>query len=120
MALSLNTVPQHLSRPHQAAFPAALYLIFAAADLVFSLLAFSLGIAEGNPFMAWLLEMGVFISGKIVLSLLVAALMLVVYARAARWRWVIWSGVGIMGAVTAFHLWALPQIVAHPPLVAFP
>ena len=69
-----------LTRPHQAAFPAALYLILASADLIFSLVAFALGVAEGNPFMAWLLAQGFFVPGKILVSLMVAALML------ASWR----------------------------------
>ena len=101
----------YLGLPHEGAFPAALYLLFAALDLLFSLVAFSLGIMEGNPFMAWLLQHGLFVSGKIALSLAMAVLMLVIHAQSRRWRWVVWGGVGMMGSVVAFHLWALPLIL---------
>ena len=105
-----RTLHQRLNRPHRAAFAASLYLIFGIADLLFSLVAFSYGIPEGNPVMAWFLDAGLFLPAKIGLSLLVAVLMLVVYGRAERWRWVAWGGVGVMGAVVGFHLLALPRI----------
>jgi hypothetical protein len=98
----------------RAAFPVSLYVMFSAADLVFSLMAFSLGVAEGNPFMAWLLKQGVFLPGKIGVTVLVAALMLVVYVRARRGRSVVWGGVWLMAGVVAFHLWALPTLLHVP------
>lgn len=109
-------VPAHryLARPHRAAFPAALYLVLAAADLFFSLVAFSHGVPEGNPFMAWLLVRGMFVPGKIGVSLLVAALMVIVHGGAGRWRGVVWGGVALMGVTVAFHLWALPQFTGRP------
>ena len=103
-----------LSWPFRAAVPAVLYLVLAAADLLFSLVAFSYGIAEGNPFMAWLLERGLFVPGKIALSLLVAGLMLAVYTRSPRWGWVAWGGVTVMTGVLALHLWALPRLLPPP------
>src|SRR5579883_1285231 len=45
-------------------FPVTLYLVFAAGDLLFSLIAFSHGVAEANPVMAWLLRAGYFVPGK--------------------------------------------------------
>jgi len=99
-----------LARPHPAALPVSLYLMFAAADLVFSLFAFSHGVAEGNPVMAWLLAEGLFIPGKIAISLVVAALMLVVYNASRRWWWAIWGSVVLMGAVVVYHAWAIPQL----------
>jgi len=99
-----------LARPHRAAFPVALYLVFAAADLIFSLCAFSHGVAEGNPVMAWLLAHGLFIPGKIILSMAVAALMMVVYAASRRWWWAVWGAVTLMGTVVIYHVWALPQL----------
>lgn len=110
----------HLVQPHRAAFPAALYLIFATADMLFSLIAFSYGIAEGNPFMAWLLARGVFVPGKIMVSLLVAGLMLIVYGCSRRWCGVVWGGVTVMGAVVGFHLWALPQLLGRPLALVIP
>lgn len=108
-----------LIRPdHRSWFPAALYLLFAMADLFFSLIAFRFGIAEGNPFMAWLVVHGLFIPGKILLTLLVTGLMVVIYSAARRWHWTIWSGVALMGGVVAYHLWALPQIVGSASLAS--
>jgi hypothetical protein len=105
-----NVAVRELTRPHRAAFPVALYLVFAAADLVFSLFAFSHGVAEGNPAMAWLLGHGLFIPGKILLSLAVAALMMVVYTASRRWWWAVWGAVTLMGVVVVYHVWALPQL----------
>ena len=99
-----------LARPHRAAFPVALYLIFAAADLFFSMLAFSHGVGEGNPAMAWLLERGLFVPGKVCLSLAVATLMIVVYSSSRRWGWAVWGSVTVMGVVVVYHVWALPQL----------
>ena len=104
-------VPQPLTRPHRAALPAALYLGLAAVDLLGSLAAFSVGIAEGNPFMAWLLAMNWFIPGKILISLFVTALILVVYGHSPRWRGVAWAGVWVMAGVSCLHLWALPHLI---------
>jgi hypothetical protein len=98
----------------RAAFPISLYVTLSGADLVFSLIAFSLGIAEGNPFMAWLLKHGLFLPGKIGVTLLVAGLMLVVYVRARRGRSVVWAGVWVMASVVALHLWALPRLLHMP------
>jgi hypothetical protein len=105
-----TVVVRDLARPHRAAFPVALYLIFAAADLIFSLCAFSHGVAEGNPAMAWLLDHDLFIPGKIVLSLIVSVLMMVVYTASRRWWWAVWGAVTLMGAVVVYHVWALPQV----------
>lgn len=109
-----------LARPDRRSFfPAALYLLFGIADLFFSLMAFQFGVAEGNPFMAWLVTHGLFIPGKILLSFLVTGLMVVVYSAARRWRWTVWSGVGLMGAVVAYHMWALPIVAGLPGIASF-
>ena len=120
MSIAVYASPQEsiraiLVRPHRRAwFPAALYLLFALADLFFSLIAFRFGVAEGNPFMAWLVLHGLFVPGKIMLTLLVTGLMVIVYSAARRWRWTVWSGVGLMGFVVAYHLWALPRVMGLP------
>jgi hypothetical protein len=109
-----------LARPHSSSwFPASLYLLFGLADLFFSLMAFQFGVAEGNPFMAWLVTHGVFVPGKILISLLVTGLMVVVYSAARRWRWTVWSGVALMGGVVLYHMWALPRLAGLPPFASF-
>lgn len=108
--MTKSPIAESLTRPIPGGFAAALYLVFSVADLLFSLVAFSYGVAEGNPAMAWLLERGVFIQGKIALTLLVAGLMMVIYAASRRYRWTVWSGVGVMAAVVAYHLWAIPRL----------
>lgn len=119
MSLSLSLPvaaqpPIALCSHRAAAVPAGLYLVLSLADMLCSLAAFSHGIAEGNPFMAWLLAMNWFVPGKIAVSLLVAALMVVVYSRAPHRRWVVWGGVGVMVAVFGLHLWALPRLLLAP------
>jgi hypothetical protein len=108
------------ARPDRGSwFPASLYLLFGLADLFFSLMAFRFGVAEGNPFMAWLVMHGLFVPGKLLLSFLVTGLMVVVYSAARRWRWTVWSGVVLMGCVVAYHLWALPRIAGLPTIASF-
>ena len=36
--------------------------------------------------------------------------MMVIYAASRRYRWTVWSGVGVMAAVVAYHLWAIPRL----------
>lgn len=110
-AAGIAILQRHVVAPrYRAAFPVSLYLIFAAADLFFSLVAFSYGVAEGNPVMAWLLRQGLFVPGKVLLSLVVAAIMTVVYSASRRWHWAVWGGVAMTGAVVAYHLWAIPHV----------
>ena len=114
------TARELLARPHRSSwFPASLYLLFGFADLFFSLMAFQFGVAEGNPFMAWLVANGLFVPGKILLSFLVTGLMVVVYSAAKRWRWTVWSGVALMGGVVLYHMWALPRIAGLPTVASF-
>lgn len=61
--------------------------------------------------MAWLVAMNWFIPGKIAISLVVVALMIVVCGHSARWRWVAWTGVWVMCGVLGLHLWALPRLL---------
>ncbi|MES2461709.1 MAG: DUF5658 family protein [Armatimonadota bacterium] len=100
-------------------FPAALYFLFGMADLFFSLMAFQFGVAEGNPFMAWLVTHGLFVPGKILLSFVVTGLMVVVYSATKRFRWTVWSGVTLMAGVVAYHMWALPRIAHLPTFASF-
>lgn len=111
--MSSKPKPLHsnLPRPSIACLiGAALYLLFSIADLVFSRVAFAYGIAEGNPVMASLVEVGLFVPGKIAISLLVTGLMIVVYTASRRWQWTTWAGVLLMGGVVGYHLWALPKV----------
>lgn len=119
------SAPRHTVRPSSAAegrrsgsamaaaaLPVALYLVFALGDLLCSEVAFAYGIAEGNPFMNWLLRMGLFVPGKILLSVVVAGVMAAAYRMSLRARVASWCGVAVTGAVVVYHLWALPQIIS--------
>ena len=70
--------------------------------------------------MAWLLARGLFVPGKIGMSLLVALLMLGIYGAAGRWRWVVWGAVIVMMPVVGLHLWALPPLLRHAALIPVP
>jgi hypothetical protein len=91
------------------AFPAVVFLALSTGDLLFSLKAFALGYSEGNPFLALLLERGLFLPGKILLSLTLAALILVIFRATNRYGWVIWSGVTLMAGVNLIHIVALSR-----------
>ncbi|MGC4047861.1 MAG: DUF5658 family protein [Armatimonas sp.] len=91
------------------ALPAALFLFLSAGDLLFSLRAFSLGYQEGNPFLAFLLDKGLFLPGKILLSLVLAAIMMVILRATKRYAGVVWGGVALMVGVNAIHVAALSR-----------
>lgn len=92
------------------AFVALLYVSLGLADLLCSLAAFSLGFGEANPVLAWLGRHGMFVPGKIALTILVAGLISLLYNRRPA-RVVAWSGVLAMVAVNAYHFVHLGEIV---------
>lgn len=94
-----------LQRP-SGAFIALLYLIFGLADLGFSLLAFRLGVQEGNPALAWMAQHGLFVPAKLFLTALATTLIAVLYER-ARARPICWASVGLMLLVDGYHVAAL-------------
>ncbi len=94
-----------LRRP-SGVFVALLYLILGLADLGFSLLAFRLGVPEGNPLLAWMARHGLFIPAKLLLTAVAAVLIGVVYER-RRARPVCWASIVLMLLVDAYHILAL-------------
>jgi hypothetical protein len=101
----------NLPRP-DGLFAAMLYLILGAADLVLSLAAFHLGVAEGNPVLAFMARRGLFVPAKVALTVLAAGLIAVVY-RNPRARPLCWAGVALMAVVDAYHVVGL--MVELPP-----
>jgi hypothetical protein len=93
-------------RHPSSAFVALLYLIMGMADLGFSLLAFRLGVQEGNPLLAWMARHGLFLPMKVGLTLLATVLIAVVYER-PRARAICWASVGLMVLVNCYHVIAL-------------
>ncbi len=100
-----------LPRP-DGLFVAILYLLLGAADLVLSLAAFRLGVAEGNPVLAFMAARGLFVPAKVALTLLAAGLIVVVY-RSPRARLLCWAGVALMALVDGYHTVGL-MVELHP------
>ena len=90
-------------------FVAALYTVLSLGDLLLSAAAFARGVPEGNPVLATLARDGLFIPGKLLLTLSAAVLIAALYSR-ARARPVAWSGVMVMASVDIYHVWALSQL----------
>jgi hypothetical protein len=88
---------------------AATYVLLSLTDMVFSSLAFTLGVPEGNPVMAWLCRHGLFMPAKLLLTGLVAGLMLKLYPR-RQVRSVAWLAVAAMAGVVAYHIWAFSTL----------
>ncbi len=82
------------------------YLILGLADMSLSLIAFTCGISEANPFMAWLLSHGLFVPGKMMLTAVAAGLIAWTY-RQRLGRALAWATVIAMLAVNLYHLWGL-------------
>jgi len=91
-------------------FVAALYTVFSSVDLLLSAAASALGIPEGNPLLASLARDGLFVPGKVLLTLIAAVLIVALYSR-ARARHVAWSGVVVMASVDIYHVWALSRLM---------
>ena len=87
-------------------FFAFLYIVFGLTDLLLSLAAFTLGVYEGNPLLAWFLEQGLFVYAKVGLTVFVALLIWYLYA-VARARAAIYIALGITALVDIYHIWAL-------------
>jgi len=85
---------------------AVLYVAFSLSDMLLSLSAFTLGVPEANPLMAWLTERGLFVQGKVLLTGLTAGMIAWLYPR-ARGRPVAWSAVLLTAGVNVYHVWGL-------------
>ncbi len=95
LALSLGKV--------SGGFVAAVYAAFGLADLWFSLMAFRLGVAEGNPFLALMQQDGLFVPAKLILTGIAALLIGVLYRR-SRVQVVCWSALLAMVTVDIYHV----------------
>ena len=85
---------------------AATYAVLSLTDMAFSSLAFTLGVPEGNPVMAWFGRHGLFTPAKLLLTAVAAGLILKLYPRRQA-RSVAWLAVAAMAGVVAYHIWAL-------------
>ena len=100
----------HLAKP-SAVFVALLYLVLGVADLGFSLIAFRLGVAEGNPLLAWMEARGLFLPAKLALTGLATGLIAVLYSR-NRAQALCWAAIAVMVVVNAYHIIALSARVS--------
>ena len=87
-------------------FVAAVYSAFGLADLWFSLTAFRLGVAEGNPFLALMRQYGLFVPVKLGLTVVAAILISVLYRR-SRAQMLCWGALLAMAAVDIYHVFNL-------------
>jgi hypothetical protein len=88
---------------------AAAYAFLGVADMGLSSVAFVLGVREANPMLAWMAAHGLFVPAKLLLTGLIAALMVWVYAH-GRARPIIWGAVLLMGVVDVYHIWGLAAL----------
>ncbi len=93
--------------PRQGDFMALLYFVFAVSDWFFSLVAFRLGVPEGNPFLAWCQQRSLFTPMKAALTLVATALIFILYPHRRSGRAVALLGVLLMAMVTAYHMFGL-------------
>ncbi len=106
MAITSAWYPTRIS----STFVAALYVAFGLGDLIFSLAAFRLGVPEANPLLRWACLHGCFVPAKIGLTLLVAALIDLLYG-VNRVRTLCWGAVALMAVVDAFHAISLSGLL---------
>lgn len=88
---------------------AVVYLALSLLDMLLSLAAFGLGVAEANPVLAWCAARGLFVPVKAMLTALAAVLIAVVYRRGRAYL-VAWSSALLMAGVVAYHLWGLSAL----------
>jgi hypothetical protein len=84
-------------------FVAAVYSAFGLADLWFSLIAFRLGVVEGNPFLALMRQDGLFVPAKLALTGIAALLIGVLYGQ-SRARMLCWGALLMMATVNVYHV----------------
>lgn len=94
-----------LAAPRSAFVPEAVtvYATLGLLDMGFSLMAFQVGIREGNPVLGWLQGIGLFELGKLFLTGGVVVLGYYLW-RLAIVRVAVHAGNAMMLAVLAFHL----------------
>ncbi len=82
---------------------AVMYVTLSMSDMVLSVVAFTHGVPEGNPAMAWLVARGLFIPGKVALTVLAACLIARLYPR-GHGRGVAWTALLGMVATLLYLL----------------
>lgn len=88
--------------------PLILYAVLGCLDLVFSKIAFSLGVNEGNPAMTVALELGLFEVSKALLTILVVVVGMVLWRLAYVRRIMLVTNIA-MSALVLFHICSLPM-----------
>ena len=88
---------------------ALLYAGFSLTDMVLSLAAFSAGVPEGNPLLAWLMPSGLFVPMKLLLTALIACLIAHFYPR-KHIQPAAWLALLLTAAVNGYHLWGLRMV----------
>jgi hypothetical protein len=88
------------------AFVALGYSVLSLTDMALSSVAFTFGVQEANPVLADLLTHGLFVPGKIVLTVAAAGLIAWLYSRGNA-RPIAWAALLAMAGVNVYHLWGL-------------
>ena len=97
-------------RGFSGGFVASLYVAFGLTDLVLSLAAFTFGVREGNPVLAWLGQHGLFVPAKLLFTGVAAGMIAALYSR-VQVRLLAYSAVAIMAAVDIYHIHALSALL---------
>jgi hypothetical protein len=87
-------------------FVAVVYLVLGLGDLIMSLAAFRLGVAEGNPVLAFMVVHGLFVPAKLIFTVLAAGLIVTLYSR-SRVQLICWSVLILMALVDVYHVVSL-------------
>jgi hypothetical protein len=77
--------------------------------MVLSLAAFTAGVPEGNPLLAWLMPNGLFVPMKLLLTALIACLIAYFYPRKGV-QPAAWLALLLTAAVDVYHLWGLRMV----------
>lgn len=88
---------------------ALLYAALSLTDMLFSLAAFTEGVGEGNPLLAWLMPTGLFIPVKLLLTALIACLIAHFYPRKGI-QPAAWLALLVTAAVNVYHVWGLKLV----------
>lgn len=90
---------------------ACLYLLLGTWDLFFSLIAFSHGVPEGNPLLAYLLAHNLFVVAKASITVFISLIIVYTYDRSKAAAYVSWISVVIMLWIDVVHVLSLHYLV---------
>lgn len=96
---------KHL-RAAKVPVPLVVYAILGSIDLVFSKIAFSYGVAEGNPILDSALSLGFFETSKTALTATVVVVGMLLWELKLTKRLMTFTNVG-MAALALFHVYGL-------------